>query len=322
MEVWIIRTVYSKFDYKYCELRQNIINHLIFNNYSGKGILTRKTYPIHLLEQVGTNGSIKKEIKLKDENTYEYHIDEIIPIDNKNNRLCFVNIDKSQEYCACLLYNTKKSGKSVLRIEGIFNGEDCIKCTKGAFGTDKNNKYKVGNILMQVILEIVKTKKEFEHITEIELSDTSIKKCYGIGIKLKYLRTITHGEPYYAKYGFRPQNKLDYKTYKYNKDLYKKSVHINSSIIKDIFKLGKELKKNVYKTYKKYIEGSLSKVNDIDPAILLKNLIELENMKKPFELSNEEKSNICELVSFTVKNIYLACGYKDYALDLWTLQLK
>jgi hypothetical protein len=115
---------------------------------------------------------------------------------------------------------------------------------------------------------------------------------------------------------------LDYKTYKYNKDLYKKGVHINSSIIKDIFKLGKELKKSVYKTYKKYIEASLSKANDIDPAILLKRLIELENMKKPFELSNEEKSSICELVSFTVKNIYLACGYKDYEIDLWTLQLK
>jgi hypothetical protein len=153
-------------------------------------------------------------------------------------------------------------------------------------------------------------------------------KYYGIGIRLKYLRTINHGakgtfgEPYYAKYGFRPQNKLDYKTYKYNRELYKKGVHINSSIIKDIFKLGKELKKSVYKTYKKYIEGSLSKANDIDSAILLKSLIELENMKKSFELSNEEKSNICELVSFTVKNIYLACGYKDYALDLWTLQFR
>jgi hypothetical protein len=313
MEVSIIKTVYSKFDYKYNELIQNIINHLNFNNYAGKGILTRKTYPIHLLEQVG---GVKKEIKLKDGYTYEYHIDEIIPIDSKNNRLCFVNIDESQDYCACLLYNTKKSGKTVLRIEGIFNGEDCIKCT------DKNNKYKVGNILMQVILDIVKTKKEFEHITEIQLQDTSIKKCYGIGIKLKYLRTITHGEPYYAKYGFRPQTKLDYKTYKYNKELYKKGVHINSSIIKDIFILSKELKKSVYKAYKKYIEASLSKANDIDPAILLKRLIELENMKKPFELSNEEKSSICELVSFTVKNIYLACGYKDYELDLWTLQLK
>ena len=73
--------------------------------------MTRKTYPIHLLEQVGTNGSIKKE-----ENIYEYHIDEIIPIDGKNNRLCFVNIGKSQEYSACLLYNTKTSGKTILKI--------------------------------------------------------------------------------------------------------------------------------------------------------------------------------------------------------------
>ena len=71
MEVWIIRTVYEKFDYKYCELRQNIINHLIFNNYSGKGILTRKTYPIHLLEQVDANGNIKKEGKMINQNDWK-----------------------------------------------------------------------------------------------------------------------------------------------------------------------------------------------------------------------------------------------------------
>ena len=159
MEVSIIKTVYKKFSYINSEVIQNILNHLNFNNYAGKGILTRKTYPIHLLEQVGakgTFGGVKKEIKLKDGYTYEYHIDEIIPIDSNHNRLCFVNIDdpfrastsvdESQFYCGCLLYNTKKSGKTILRIEGIFNGEDCIKCV------DKKHKYKVGNILMQIII--------------------------------------------------------------------------------------------------------------------------------------------------------------------------
>ena len=61
MKVWIRRTVYSKFNYINSELIQNIINHLNFNNYSGKGILTRTSYPIHLLQQVGGK---KKEIKL------------------------------------------------------------------------------------------------------------------------------------------------------------------------------------------------------------------------------------------------------------------
>jgi hypothetical protein len=96
MEVSIIKTVYKKFNYINSELIQNILNHLNFNNYSGKGILTRKTYPIHLLQQIG---GTKREIKLKDGYNYEYHIDEIIPMDDKNNRICFFNIEESHDNC-------------------------------------------------------------------------------------------------------------------------------------------------------------------------------------------------------------------------------
>ena len=44
-------------------------------------------------------------------------------------------------------------------------------------------------------------------------------------------------------------------------------------------------------------------------------------MKLSFELSNEEKRSICELVNFAIKKIYLVCGYKDYDSDLWVLLL-
>ena len=311
MEVWIIRTVYEKFDYKYCELRQNIINHLIFNNYSGKGILTRKTYPIHLLEQVDANGNIKKE-----GNTYEYHIDEIIPIDNKNNRLCFVNIDKSQEYCACLLYNTKTSGKTILKIEGIFNSDDCIKCTKDAFGIDKNNKYKVGNILIQVILEIVKTKKEFEHITEIELSDTSCKR---------YLYTITHGKPYYIKYGFRPQNKLDYKTYKYNKELHNENKTVDNKIVDNIFENTKDMNnKKPYLHYVNKYKKYVLKKNPIDIKFLINKIISKCDCE-----DKDIRKNGCKLLSYVLVPLYNALGYKKYIDyngtsfgDIWILKVR
>ena len=318
MEVSIIKTVYSKFDYKYNELIQNIINHLNFNNYSGKCILTRKTYPIHLLEQVG---GVKKEIKLKDGYTYEYHIDEIIPIDSKHNRLCFLNIDESQFYCACLLYNTKKSGNSVLRIEGIFNGEDCIKCT------DKNNKYKVGNILMQVILEIVKTKKEFEHITEIELSDTSIKKCYGIGIKLKYLRTITHGEPYYAKYGFRPYEKKACEIYRYNRKLYKENKAVDNKVVDKIFENTKDMNnKKPYLHYVNKYKKYILKTNPIDIKLLINKIISKGDCE---DIDTETRKNGCELLSYAIVPLYNALGYKNYVDDdgslfgnIWTLKVR
>jgi hypothetical protein len=41
-----------------------------------------------------------------------------------------------------------------------------------------------------------------------------------------------------------------------------------------------------------------------------------------YELSNEEKSGICELLSYSIKGIYLACGYKDYNTDLLELKIR
>ena len=309
MEVWIIRTVYSKFNYINSELIQNIMNHLNFNNYVGKGILTRKTYPINLLQQVG---GVKKEIKLKDGYNYEYHIDEIIPIDDKNNRICFFNIEESHDNCACLLYNTKKSGKTILRIEGIFNGEDCIRCV------DKKHKYKVGNILMQIIIELVKSSKEFSHITEIELSDTSIKKYNGFGLQLKYLRTITHGEPYYAKYGFRPNSEYDIDIFRFNRSNYR----LNKKILnKELFEIitDAKLDKQTNEVYKKYLYNYIKSNNEIDPKIYLTELINLINYKN---ITENEKKYIWNFVYSIYQNLYNKLGYKNYRDKIWILQFK
>ena len=309
MTVWIRKTVYSKFNYINSELIQNIMNYLNFNNYAGKGILTRKTYPINLLQQVG---GVKKEIKLKDGYNYEYHIDEIIQIDDKNNRICFFNIEESHDNCACLLYNTKKSGKTILRIEGIFNGEDCIKCV------DKKHKYKVGNILMQIIIELVKSSKEFSHITEIELSDTSIKKYNGFGLQLKYLRTITHGEPYYAKYGFRPNSEYDIDIFRFNRSNYR----LNKIILnKELFKIitDAKLDKQTNEVYKKYLYNYIKSNNEIDPKIYLTELINLINYKN---ITENEKKYIWNFVYSIYQNLYDKLGYKNYRDKIWILQIK
>ena len=309
MKVSILKTVYNKFNHINSELIQNIRNHLNFNNYAGKGILTRKSYPIHLLQQIG---GTKREIKLKDGYKYEYHIDEIIPIDDKNNRICFFNIEESHDNCACLLYNTKKSGKTILRIEGIFNGEDCIKCV------DKKHKYKVGNILMQIIIELVKSSKEFSHITEIELSDTSIKKYNGFGLQLKYLRTITHGEPYYAKYGFRPNSEYDIDIFRFNRSNYR----LNKKILnKELFKIitDAKLDKQTNEVYKKYLYNYIKSNNEIDPKIYLTELINLINYKN---ITENEKKYIWNFVFSIYQNLYNKLGYKNYRDKIWILQIK
>lgn len=96
--------------------------------------------------------------------------------------------------------------------------EDCIACD------DKKHKFKIRDIMMQVFLSLIKTNKEFSHITNIVLQDNSTKKCFGYGIQLKYLRTITDGIPYYAKYNFRPEYLEDKEVFRYNRNLYKSNV--------------------------------------------------------------------------------------------------
>jgi len=206
--------------------------------------------------------------------------------------------------------------------------ENFIECLSSTSCTSYTyNKYKSGDILIQILFSLIKTNKEFAHIKTIELQDNSMKKCYGIGIQLKYLRTITDGVPYYAKYNIRPQNKSDYKIFTQNRELHKKNIILKNSIIKDIFNSSKELKnKNSYKIYKKYFEDNLNKnpdINpDINPAIYLRKLIDLENTNLTYKLTNEEKASICELVSYSIKRIYFACGYMDYNIDLWVLKIR
>ena len=57
------------------------------------------------------------------------------------------------------------------------------------------------------------------------------EKCYDISLKLVYLRTMTDGIPYYARFGFRPVLQTDYDIFKYNRTNYK---------------LNKKMKKNNY----------------------------------------------------------------------------
>ena len=315
MKVSILKTVYNKFNHINSELIQNIRNHLNFNNYAGKGILTRKSYPIHLLQQIG---GTKREIKLKDGYKYEYHIDEIIPIDDKNNRICFFNIEESHDNCACLLYNTKKSGKTILRIEGIFNEKDCIKCI------DKTHKYKIGRILMQIIIKLVKSSKEFSHITEIDISDTS--NCYGL--RLKYLRTIMSGEPYYAKYGFRPYENKAQEIFRYNRNLHKENTLLKNKLVDKIFENTIEMKnQNPYKIYvKKYKEYILKNNNPIDIKMLINKIISIGDNEK---IDIDTKKNNYELLSYVIFPLYNALGYKDYdsnngrsLSDIWVLKIR
>ena len=292
------------------ELIQNIMNYLNFNNYPGKGIISKTSHKIILKEQIGGE---KKLINIQN-NTFEYHIQKITFDDNEK-RLCFLNIDETADYCACLLYSSKSSGNTTLRIEGIFNGNDCVKCENPTY------KFKIGNILMLIILRLINEKSMFSHIKQIELSDTSQLKCDNFGLQLKYLKTITEGIPFYAKYGFRPMSNYDLDIFRFNRENYKLNKQITNN---QIFQIITEIKldKLTNQIYQKYFYPYIVNNHIINPKIFLNNMIEFIKLNQQNILSNNTIKLICDLISKIYKKIFFILGYKEYDNNIWILNIK
>jgi len=308
MEVSIAKTVYSKFrGIQFTDVTQNIFEILQSHGIKTKsGLITHTKGKLSFKSQVGGK---KQIIKLKDGKTYEYHIDTIVPYDDTKKQISFLNLTETDENCVFLFFDTQNSKENTLYIQSISNQDDCIKCE------DKNHVYKVGDILMQIIIQLVKENKLFSHIKQIELTDISKKMCYGIGIELIYLRTITHGIPFYAKYGFRPEDEVDYEIFKYNRNNYKLNKTITNT---ELFKVIKHSKVNHNNSYKKYFYDYIKNNNIINPKILLIEMIKLLNNTN----DTTEKKEICNFVQAIYKDIYKILGYKDYRNKIWILKIR
>lgn len=260
-EISITRMIYKYFNYiEDTEIRQNIINYMEKYDIGNKGILTISKHKINFKNQIG--GKIYG-IKLKDNKTYYYNINSITPIGKTKYRMLFMTFDDINE-CACLTFGNKNSKNNVLRIDGIKSFDECISCK------DDKYKFKSGDILMQIIIELVKNNPDFSHINKIELSDSSQKKCYDIGLKLIYLRTMTHGIPYYEKFGFRPILKTDYNIFNYNRNNFKLNKTISKKELLNIIEKNKiDMSKSTYEIYEKYIKKHIINNENIDPKILI-----------------------------------------------------
>lgn len=295
---------------------RTIYNFIHNNNITRDGILTNLTSGIiNIKKQIG--GQIFN-IKLKDNQTYHYDVRQITSTKNNEHKICFVNIRDADNDCLCFTYHTKETGITTMELNDLNASEDCIACK------DKENKYKIGDILMQIFLELIKTNDEFKHIKTITLQDNSTKKCFGYGIQLKYLKTITDGIPYYAKYGFRPVYREDIERFRYNRTHFKTNVILENKILIEIFdKMKKEKNISAYNTYKKYLRNKLLEQEQINPAVLLRKMmnVEIENFDDK-QLTNEEKNGFCEIINMKIKRIFEVCGYKDYEVDKWFLNIR
>ena len=174
----------------------------------GKG--TYYTYH-QKLKFYSQKGGMKKLIKMQDNKEYGFHIDGVSVSDaNKNEfEVNFMTLDETYDGCASLIY---VSNEKKIIIDSVMNSSECIKCY------DDKHKFKVGDVLTQIIIKY--SKKKFPNATLFELSDRSMYNCFGNSLQLKMFRTMTQGQPYYCKFGFRPADKDNYDIYKYNKNLF------------------------------------------------------------------------------------------------------
>ena len=273
---------------------------------------------INFKNQNGGAGGIITEVKLKDDKKYYYNIERIVSKNSNKYNICFINIRENNNNCLCFKYSSKES---ILTLTDLNASDDCVVCQ------DKSHKYKVGDILMQIFLQYVKDNKDVKHITEIQLQDTSMKKCYGIGIRLKYLRTITHGEPYYAKYGFRPYEKKAYEIYRYNCKLHKENVMLDNKVVDKIFENTKDMNnKKPYLHYVNKYKKYVLKTNPIDIKLLINKIISKGDCE---DIDTETRKNSCELLSYAIVHLYNALGYKNYVDEdgtlfgnKWTLKIR
>ncbi len=302
------------------ETRQNIIDFMRKYQIKNTGYITQQKHKIIFKNQIG---GTEFEIELKDNQTYNYYINDIEPEGKSQYRMWFVNMDNSIE-CASLLFGKKNSKNNVLRIEGISNYSDCVKCQNS-----KHN-FKIGDILMQIIIKLVKTNEEFTHIKCIELSDTSKISCYDKGLELKYLRTITNGIPYYAKFGFKPILKTDYKNvFVYNRNNFKLNKTILNTELFDIINKKKvNMSNSTYNVYRKYLKKHIQDNENINPITFLTKTIEIidnsikKNNSNIKTIENKnELEGLCDFISKIYMDIYKSLGYKTYDENLWMLKI-
>lgn len=121
------------------------------------------------------------------------------------------NYDPSKEnirkdYCATLSYKTK----DVLKVSLIEIYNDCYKSS--------TNEKNTGTVLLKLIKLFAKT-NGFKSITlEDEASYTCTDNKYLLSYKIKYVHTLTHGYPWYKKFGFNFTSEKTQKIMESNKD--------------------------------------------------------------------------------------------------------
>ena len=205
------------------------------------------------------------------------------------------------DFCGILIIDKENSCAT---IQSINSYNDCIKCFE-------NKSFKVGEILFRIMICICVYKK----IKKIHLIDNSYLDCGNDKIPLIYLRTITQGKPYYAKYGFYP---IDHNEDGEN-DYYKNELQIYKDNI-DTFNTNPTIKKNKLikiLNYQKFDEIKDKKMIDYLNNILTPYIDSLKSNNISIKdlvlfMIGEKKKIPCLLLMNIIMSLFYKCGYKQY----------
>jgi hypothetical protein len=189
-------------------------------------------------------------------------------------------------------------------------------------------------------------------MNKIKLHDNSNYKCNGYDLPLIILRTMTHGKPFYSKYGFLPlnynkDNKNEYKKnelqiYEDNNKLFKSQPKMTKNELLQIIhytKFDKNKDKNILNYINNIVILRLKEnnnlINEFLNNIINDSLIYQEQINKYSKYSKLNKnelskikddviylSSVCELLDNILMVIYLKCGYYKYTEKTFELNLK
>jgi len=152
------------------------------------------THKLKINQNMFKSNQVGGGIRYKTFTYMDKHFNFKIDDDDVNDiRIAIITLDESE----CVTVFVQKQHKLAL-LHNMFYDDKCAK---------EGLKKPGGDILIRLMLSYLIKKRKKYHIDRITLVDQSYLFCgpkSDITIKLARLRMITHGEPWYVKYGFKP----------------------------------------------------------------------------------------------------------------------
>ncbi len=248
----------------------------------------------------------------------------------KNHTIKFVSLDDLHENsigCATLNYDYEKK---TAYVQSIGDYGNCVFCAS------KNVNFRIGQILMLMIISLCLEKK---NITKIELSDISKFNCLNTynknngeyitnskyklhdNFNLMIISTLMKGVPYYSKYGFEPKYDEDKKVLVHNIKIFNKKIKLSEiDLINYILNNKNNLDRNIpIEKYElvmdKIIIPEIKKYenNSVDKFIYSILNINPENI--------DEKIILCNIILLFYKYVFNKMKYQEFNKKIFVKNL-